>query len=71
MAETRFLIRKVSFIHIFVGCVAALSLALCWTVDRWSGLVLGLIAVTTVFARLVLMPAINAAMDRDEMRCLD
>lgn len=69
VAEARFLIRQ-AFppFYLFVLGLAAIATALCWTVDRWSALVLGLIAITTVSARQVLMPAINAATDRGEKR---
>ncbi|MFY7914895.1 MAG: DUF4149 domain-containing protein [Rubrivivax sp.] len=68
-AEARFLIRK-AFppFYLFVVGSSAVAAALCWPVDRWSTLALGLISVTTVFARQVLMPAINAATDRGEKR---
>lgn len=69
VAEARILIRQ-AFppFYLFVLGSAGIATALCWTVDRWSALVLGLIAITTVFARQVLMPAINAATDRGEKR---
>jgi len=68
-AEARFLIRK-AFppFYLFVMGSAAIAAILCWAVDHWSAFVLGLIAITTVFARQVLMPAINAATDRGEKR---
>lgn len=69
VAEARFLIRQ-AFppFYLFVLGLVAIAIALYWTVDRWSALVLGLIAITTVSARQVLMPAINAATDRGEKR---
>ncbi len=69
VAEARFLIRK-AFppFYLFVVGSSATAAALCWTVDRSSALVLGLIAITTVFGRQVLMPAINAAADQGEKR---
>ncbi|MFM8556232.1 MAG: DUF4149 domain-containing protein [Betaproteobacteria bacterium] len=69
VTEARFLIRQ-AFppFYLFALGSAAIATALCWTVDRWSALVLGLIAITTVFARQVLMPAINAATDLGEKR---
>jgi len=67
VAEARFLIRR-AFppFYLFVMGTAVVAAVLCWTVDRWSALALGLIALTTVFARQVLMPAINAATDQGE-----
>ncbi len=69
IAEARFLIRR-AFppFYLFVLGSAAVAAVLCWALDRWSAWVLGLIAITTVFARQVLMPAINAATDRGEKR---
>ncbi len=69
VTEARLLIRQ-AFppFYLFVVGSAALAAGLCWTVDRWGALVLALIAITTVFARQVLMPAINAATDRGEKR---
>lgn len=68
-AEARFLIRK-AFppFYLFVGGSAAAAAVLCGFFDSWSALILGLIAITTVFARQVLMPAINAATDQGEKR---
>ena len=69
VAEARFLIRQ-AFppFYLFVAGSAALAAGLCWTLDRRGALVLALIAITTVFARQVLMPAINVATDRGDRR---
>lgn len=68
-AEARLLIRR-AFppFYLFVEGSAAVAAVLCWSVDRWSATVLALVGITTVFARQVLMPAINAATDRGDKR---
>lgn len=69
VADARVLIRQ-AFppFYLFVVGTAGVAAVLAWTVDPWSALTLGLIAITTVFARQVLMPAINAATDRGDKR---
>lgn len=49
--------------YLFVLVVAAVSAAALWSHDRTSALLLASVAVTTVPARQVLMPAINEATD--------
>ena len=67
MDEARSLIRK-AFppFYLFVIGTAAVAAALSAPNDRTSALVLALIALTTVPARQVLMPAINDATDRGQ-----
>ena len=52
--------------YLFVLTTSALAATLLLPVDRLSSVVLGVIALTTVFARQMLMPAINAATDAGE-----
>ena len=61
------LIRK-AFPHfyVFVFAAAALATVLSFFFDAVSAGILAVIAVTTVFARQVLMPAINRATDTQE-----
>jgi len=63
------LIRK-AFPHfyVFVFATAALSGAASAPADAVSGAILGAVALTTVAARQVLMPAINAATDAGRKR---
>jgi hypothetical protein len=49
--------------YVFVIACALGGAALTASIDRTSALILGLIAVTAVLARQILMPAINAATD--------
>ncbi|MEM6474978.1 MAG: DUF4149 domain-containing protein [Pseudomonadota bacterium] len=58
------LIRK-AFPHfyLFVLATSALAAALCATRDSASALILGAIALTTIVARQIIMPAVNAATD--------
>lgn len=49
--------------YLFVLAASAVPAALTVPIDMTSALILASIAVTTVFARQVLMPAINAATD--------
>jgi hypothetical protein len=67
--EARALIRK-AFppFYVFVIATAAVAAALAAPGDLLSAAVLSLIALTTVPARQVLMPAINDATDRGERR---
>ncbi len=67
MDQARALIRK-AFppFYLFVLATSAVAAALCVPLDRPSALALALIALTTVPARQLLMPAINAATDRGE-----
>ncbi|KQP58147.1 DUF4149 domain-containing protein [Methylobacterium sp. Leaf108] len=54
-----------AFPHFYVfviGCALS-GAALAATIDRTSALILGLIAVTALIARQILMPAINGATD--------
>lgn len=65
MAEARVLIRK-AFppFYLFVLGMSVLAALLSVPTDRTGAFALAAIAVTTVFARQVLMPAINDATDR-------
>jgi hypothetical protein len=65
VAQARSLIRK-AFppFYLFVLGLSALAGVLSVPTDRTGALALAAIAVTTVFARQVLMPAINDATDR-------
>ena len=67
--EARLLIRK-AFPHfyVFVIACAALAALLTWSSDALSALLLAAIALTTLPARQVLMPAINAATDAGDRR---
>lgn len=67
MDQARALIRK-AFppFYLFVLATSAAAAVLCAPLDRPSALALALIALTTVPARQMLMPAINAATDRGE-----
>ncbi len=58
------LIRK-AFPHFYLFCLgtAAVGAGLAALVDPWSGGILAVIALTTLPARQILMPAINAATD--------
>ena len=49
--------------YLFVLATSVLAGGLSLSADMVSGVILALIAVTTLFARQVLMPAINAATD--------
>ena len=49
--------------YMFVLLTASLAGVLCVALDAFSAMTLGAIAVTTVLAREVIMPAINAAKD--------
>lgn len=66
-AEARALIRK-AFppFYLFIIGTASVAAALAAPVDPVGALVLALVALTTVPTRQLLMPAINAAADRDE-----
>jgi hypothetical protein len=66
-AEARLLIRK-AFppFYLFVLGASFVPALLCLVIDHLSAIVLGFIAITTVFARQVLMPAINAATDQGD-----
>lgn len=50
--------------YLFVFATSALAATLSFSADAISGVILAAIAVTTLFARQVLMPAINAATDQ-------
>ena len=68
-AEARRLIRRVfPHFYLFVIASAALGAALAWASDPVSAVVLAAIALTTLPARQVLMPAINAATDAGNRR---
>lgn len=69
VTEARLLIRK-AFppFYLFVLGASFVSALLCLAIDHTSAIVLGLIALTTAFARQVLMPAINAATDQGDKR---
>lgn len=54
--------------YLFVMATAALAAALAGIADTVSGLVLGLVAISTLPTRQILMPAINAATDAGEKR---
>jgi len=54
--------------YLFVLVASALAAALALPGDRLSSLLLALVAVSTVFAREVLMPAINHATDMGQKR---
>ena len=65
--EARSLIRKAfPFFYIFVIAASAIASLLTSTRDTDSTLILGLIALTTVPTRQVLMPAINTASDSSD-----
>ena len=49
--------------YMFVLLSASLAGVLCVTIDSFSAITLGAIVATTVLAREVIMPAVNAAMD--------
>ena len=51
------------FFYVFVIVVAAVAALTSFSSDATSAIILGLISITTVFARQVLMPMINAATD--------
>lgn len=63
------LIRK-AFPHfyLFVLATSAIAATLCATSDVVSGVILATIAVTTLVARQILMPAVNAATDQGAAR---
>lgn len=65
VAEARALIRK-AFppFYVFVLATAAVAALLAYPVDRVGAALLALVALTTLPARQVLMPAINDATDR-------
>ncbi len=65
VGEARALLRK-AFppFYVFVLATAAVAALLAWPVDPAGAAVLALVALTTVPARQVLMPAINDATDR-------
>jgi hypothetical protein len=69
-AETASMVIRKAFPHFyaFVIAVAALAALAAFSGDLVSGVILGLISVTTVFARQVLMPMINAATDAKKKR---
>ncbi len=50
--------------YLFVLATSALAASLSFFADPVSGLILATIAVTTLFARQILMPAINSATDK-------
>lgn len=54
--------------YLFVLATAAVAAALLSMVDMVSAVILGLVAVTVVPTRQILMPAINAATDAGEKR---
>lgn len=64
-ADARVLIRK-AFppFYVFVLAASAVAALLCLSVDRTGASLLALVALTTVPARQLLMPAINRATDR-------
>jgi hypothetical protein len=65
--EARSLIRKAfPFFYLFVIAASAVASLLTSTHDTNSTLILGLIALTTVPTRQVLMPAINKATDSSD-----
>lgn len=65
--EARSLIRKAfPFFYLFVIAASALASLLTFSHDTNSALILGLIALTTVPTRQVLMPAINKATDSSD-----
>jgi Na+-driven multidrug efflux pump len=67
VVEARSLIRKAfPFFYIFVIAASAIASLLTSTHDTNSTLILGLIALTTVPTRQVLMPAINTASDSSD-----
>jgi hypothetical protein len=65
-AETAGLLIRRAFPHfyLFVLGSSALAAASSFSADAIASVILALIAVTTLFARQVLMPAINTATDR-------
>lgn len=64
-AETAGSLLRKAFPHfyLFVLITSALAAALTLSSDLTSSIILGVIVVTTLFARQILMPAINAATD--------
>jgi len=69
VSEARLLIRK-AFppFYLFVLGVSFVAALICSAVDQSSALILGLIALTTIVARQILMPAINNATDQGDKR---
>jgi hypothetical protein len=65
-AETASMVIRKAFPHFYAFVIAVAALA--FSGDLVSGVILGLISVTTVFARQVLMPMINAATDAKQKR---
>lgn len=59
----RALRRAFPFFYLFVIVTAAIAAALLWSHDPLAGLLMALVAVTTVPSRQLLMPAINRATD--------
>lgn len=55
--------RAFPFFYLFVIFTAAISAALLWSHDELAGVLMALVAATTVPARQALMPAINRATD--------
>lgn len=64
-AETAGLVlrRAFPFFYLFVIATAVPAAALLWSHDPLAGVLMGLVALTTVPARQMLMPAINLATD--------
>jgi hypothetical protein len=67
--QARGLIRK-AFPHfyVFVILVALVAAGLMWPIDRFSAIMLGVIALSTIPTRQVLMPAINRATDAGQRK---
>lgn len=67
VADARILIRKAfPFFYIYVIATSATAALLTVQNDLTSSAVLGVIALTTIPTRQILMPAINNATDRDD-----
>jgi len=58
--------RAFPMFYLFVFVTAALASALLWRHNLLAGLLMALIAITTVPARQILMPAINLATDHGQ-----
>ena len=54
--------------YIFVIATALTASALLWSHDLMAGIAMGLVALTTLPSRQLLMPAINRATDRGQRR---
>lgn len=58
--------RAFPFFYLFVLFTAIPAAALLWSHDALAGVLMAIVAITTVLARQILMPAINRATDRGQ-----